>query len=496
MSWWKRSLAISLFVAGFATPVMAQIAGHPFEASLGAGLINFDARDRIHDNAAYQGALGWRWTPQISLEGTWVVSLTSLNRPGAPDHTFSWGGGGVRWALRDASGKAVPFLTTGVALGRSFGDYQLLVERGSPELGMGMLLNLFGNPRTYLRLEARDHFFREGDRKEFSNHLTATAGLQVAFGGKKQDSDLDDVPDWLDKCPGTPYRAKVDAMGCPTDSDADSVYDGIDECPGTPSGCQVDEKGCPIDADGDGVCDGIDACPDTPKGATVDAKGCPIDTDGDGVPDGIDQCTSTPAGARVDEKGCPIDSDGDGVPDGIDQCENTPAGLRVDENGCPIQITEKETQLLETGVIRLQDINFESGRATLLPEALPVLDDVGQLLTSYPALQIEIGGHTDNVGSAAYNQKLSEARATSVLTYITEKYPTLDATKFTTRGYGLSKPIASNGTALGKAKNRRVEFKVLNLDQLKIEREKRHFLRKDEGLPGGTAAPADTTGKR
>ncbi len=74
-----------------------------------------------------------------------------------------------------------------------------------------------------------------------------------------------------------------------------------------------------------------------------------------------------------------------------------------------------------------------------------------------------------------------------MLSYLLQKYPTLDGSKFTVAGYGSTKPVASNNTALGRAKNRRVEFKVTNTEALKIEREKRRFLKKDEAAPGGTS---------
>ena len=234
----------------------------------------------------------------------------------------------------------------------------------------------------------------------------------------------------------------------------------------------------PKDTDGDGVVDKKDKCPDTPKGATVDINGCPKDSDGDGVWDGLDQCPNTPKGATVDAKGCTTDSDGDGVVDGLDQCPNTAAGLKVDANGCPIEVTEKETELLDTGMIRLQNVNFETGKAELLPESFAALDEVGGILSKWPQLKIEIGGHTDSRGTAAKNQILSEHRAQAVKDYLANKFSGLDASQLSVHGYGFSKPLVRNTSALNMAKNRRVEFKVLNRDALKKEIERRKMLQK------------------
>jgi outer membrane protein OmpA-like peptidoglycan-associated protein len=336
------------------------------------------------------------------------------------------------------------------------------------------------NNRIGLRLEGRNILSIPYKNAAGANKADQQiwAGLDFGFGGKAKDTDADGVPDKKDKCPGTPAGATVDATGCPTDSDGDGVYDGIDMCTGTPKGATVDAKGCPTDTDGDGVYDGLDKCANTPKGATVDAAGCPKDSDGDGVFDGLDQCPNTPAGATVDAKGCPTDSDGDGVYDGIDMCANTPAGLKVDATGCPIEVTEKETQLLDTGMIRLQGVNFETGKADLLPESFSVLDEVGTVLRKWPQLQIEVGGHTDARGSAASNQKLSEARAASVRKYLLDKFTEIKPDQLTAKGYGESKPVAPNNNALNMSKNRRVEFVVLNKDVLKKEIEKRRMLTK------------------
>ena len=174
--------------------------------------------------------------------------------------------------------------------------------------------------------------------------------------------------------------------------------------------------------------------------------------------------------------------------DGVDQCPDTPAGLKVDEKGCPIEVVERETELMDTGRIRLQNINFETGKADLKPESFPTLDVVGHACSrSGRSCKIEIGGHTDDVGGAAAEPKLSQARAQSVLDYLKGKYPAIDATRFTVKGYGEDKPLVPNTSDENRAKNRRVEFTVLNKEVLKKEVERRRLLLKDE------TAPADTT---
>jgi outer membrane protein OmpA-like peptidoglycan-associated protein len=273
------------------------------------------------------------------------------------------------------------------------------------------------------------------------------------------------------------------------DSDGDRVLDGLDKCPNTPRGATVDSSGCSSDADGDGVPEGVDQCANTPKGALVDSVGCPIDSDGDGVPDGIDLAVGTPLGALVDSLGRPLDGDADGVFDGLDKCPNTLPGLKVDSLGCSIEIVERETELLDTGLIRLNDVNFETGKATLLPESHAELQVVAGLLLKWPELRLEVGGHTDSRGSAAKNQALSQARADTVRAWVLANYPNVDPNSLTTKGYGATKPRAPNTSELGRAKNRRVELVVINKESLKKVSERRREL----GIE--TAAPADTTKK-
>ena len=303
--------------------------------------------------------------------------------------------------------------------------------------------------------------------------VEGSAGFVIGFGGRPDDFDGDGVPDPIDTCPGTAAGVLVDAKGCPIDGDADGIPDGPDSCPDTHKGCTVNANGCPSDTDGDGVCDGLDMCPETPAGAKVDPGGCHLDSDGDGVADGLDACADTPKGCTADAKGCTSDSDGDGVCDGLDRCPGTPKEAKVDVNGCAAKVLERETELLETGMIRLENINFDTGTSTLRPESYKALNEVGDILARWPGLRIEIGGHTDDRGSDLQNLNLSKSRARAVLDYLVRKFPELEAGAFRVVGYGESQPVAPNDTELGRAQNRRVEFKVLNPEALRRTKERK-----------------------
>jgi outer membrane protein OmpA-like peptidoglycan-associated protein len=385
-----------------------------------------------------------------------------------------------------------PFVTAGWQEGRiefdlpSDPDPSLL---NGIQVGGGVKLRVA--PRIAIRAEVRDAMWGfdvppaptpPGEDK--TDNLLFTGGIEFALGGTTgvADADADGVPDRKDRCPGTPAGARVDVNGCPIDGDRDGVADGLDQCPDTPAGATVDARGCPADSDNDKVWNGIDQCPDTPANAVVDERGCPRDADQDGVPDGIDQCADTPRGTAVDARGCPqiTDADRDGVPDERDRCPNTPANVRVDTDGCPIELSEREVELLDKGRITEREIHFETAKWDILPESHRVLDEIGAILIQWPQLRIEIGGHADFRGSDAYNLDLSQKRADAVLAYLLEKFPQLTRENYTARGYGERQPVATNTTVEGMAKNRRVEFKVLNTEELKKERERRRTLQKGE----------------
>jgi OOP family OmpA-OmpF porin len=232
------------------------------------------------------------------------------------------------------------------------------------------------------------------------------------------------------------------------DSDGDGVPDDMDKCPGTPAGTPVNADGCELDSDGDGVVDSVDKCPNTPAGTPVDAMGCELDSDGDGVVDSKDQCPNTPAGVKVNESGCELDSDGDGVVDSKDKCPDTPKGDRVDSSGCSF-----------TTEIRLPGVVFDTDKADLRPESFPILDGAVETLKRYPELAIEVAGHTDSVGSDAYNKSLSQRRAETVRQYLAAKGA---SNALTARGYGERQPIAKNTTEEGRLENRRVTLRIVS----------------------------------
>ena len=472
-------------VAAMFAPIPAAAGPNPSYLYIApvAGLATFDnhvsfptapMKDALHVG----GRIGLRVSSAFSIEAAGGYTSTTEDITNGADVTFLHIGGDFRVHL--ANWKiGGPFLGAGGSYTSRSSDiatddlnYGAFDALGGWESWLGNRVGLRLEARNILNIPAGDL----GAAKD--NEILFLGGLTFALGGKTPDADGDGVNDKKDQCPGTPAGVVVDAAGCPVDDDKDGVPNGPDQCAGTPAGAKVDGKGCPMDSDGDGVFDGLDKCEGTPSGATVDASGCPTDSDGDKVWDGIDQCPNTPMGALVDAKGCTVDSDGDGVVDGLDKCPNTAPNLKVDKDGCPLEVTEKETELLDTGMIRLSNVNFETGKSDILPDSKPVLDTVGQVLSRWPELRIEIGGHTDSRGSDALNQKLSDARANSVLQYLLATFPGLKADQFVAKGYGESKPLAPNTNQLNMAKNRRVEFVVLNKDVLKREVEKRRMLEK------------------
>jgi outer membrane protein OmpA-like peptidoglycan-associated protein len=248
------------------------------------------------------------------------------------------------------------------------------------------------------------------------------------------------------------------------DRDGDGYLDADDACPDDPENFNgfEDEDGCPDkpDTDGDGIIDDKDSCvlePEDPDGY-LDLDGCPdLDNDLDLIVDKLDQCPNDPEDpdGYEDEDGCPdLDNDQDEVPDLKDQCPNEIGSKTKEPLGCPekpalAMITDCEVRIT-------QQIHFEFDKAVIRSISFPVLDAVADILAKNPKVKIEVQEHTNNVGSATYNQDLSERRAQSVKMYLVSHG--VEPERLTSRGYGFDRPIVANDTAANRALNRRVQF--------------------------------------
>jgi OOP family OmpA-OmpF porin len=137
----------------------------------------------------------------------------------------------------------------------------------------------------------------------------------------------------------------------------------------------------------------------------------------------------------------PMDTDKDGVPDNLDQCPNTPLGATVDARGCWTYAAK---------------VLFDTNSAKVKSEAYQMLTEAVVIMKKNPDLKVEVDGHADSTGTAAYNMTLSEKRAEAVKKYFVDQG--IDPERLTTKGFGITKPAAGNDTKEGRAKNRRVEL--------------------------------------
>jgi len=249
----------------------------------------------------------------------------------------------------------------------------------------------------------------------------------------------------------------------PVDSDNDGIADVVDACPDA-AGFSAD-NGCPksvsetpkpqppVDTDNDGLADFEDLCPQSP-GVQAN-RGCPADSDQDGLPDDQDQCPDI-AGVLANG-GCPVDADADGVIDDLDKCPQV-AGFQ-NNAGCP-EPTEAAADKATTVTSIATGITFETASARLTEQSKTLLDKVAQILSRYPSIKLTVEGHTDDLGDATINLKLSEQRARACVSYLSRKG--IDASRMNAIGYGETRPLTANSSADARRRNRRVEFKISN----------------------------------
>jgi OOP family OmpA-OmpF porin len=150
----------------------------------------------------------------------------------------------------------------------------------------------------------------------------------------------------------------------------------------------------------------------------------------------------------------PRDSDGDGVFNHLDQCPNTPRGIKVDDVGCPVPIKEKVSITLH--------VEFDFDKDTVRSEYHSHIMKVANFLKAYPKTNAVLEGHTDNRGTESYNLGLSKRRAEGVKKYLVDKFG-ISSARISTKGFGYSKPVATNKTDEGRQKNRRVVANIVTV---------------------------------
>lgn len=473
---------------------------------VGIGMQRYDGTFGDHAAPYIRGLLAYHPQEWFATRFTGGYGgLEKTNEAGQTYKTEWFSNLGLDLVLQPQIGMGIfrPYLASGVST--TFGsskvdgivnedlDWNLYVP---VELGLEFLVakNLsvwaWGETYTYMKRWNRlDGIASSGTFLERRDDLVkAGVGFSFLIGGAASDADVDGVLDGLDRCPGTPKGEKVDLDGCPLDGDKDRVPDFKDRCPSTPAGAAVDGEGCTVDSDKDGVIDGSDKCANTARGVMVDEQGCPfaiLDADKDGVPDATDKCPGSAMGSKVNSVGCALDSDADGVGDDLDKCANTPAGSKVDASGCLLPLADADKDgvsdaldkcpgtragvvvdsngctaiVLVSGAKLIMDgIVFKTGSAEIDGANSPVLGRAAVALSGAPKAQVEIAGHTDDVGSDAYNQKLSERRAASVKAFLVKAG--VPSSQLSVRGFGESDPVESNSDEAGRSLNRRIEFRV------------------------------------
>ena len=299
-------------------------------------------------------------------------------------------------------------------------------------------------------------------------------GFEDGDGCPEDDNDKDGVADAADKCPmaAEDMDGFEDGDGCPDeDNDKDGIADALDRCPTEPESMNgyQDDDGCPdeADTDGDGVKDPRDSCPASAEDLDgfEDGDGCPeLDNDKDGVPDGKDRCPMVVG--LADNGGCPdTDRDGDGVVDRLDNCPDERGSARY--SGC------KGRQLVTitaTKIVLLDMIYFKTNRDIIQKRSHRLLDNVAAVINAHGEVKrVVIEGHTDSQGDDAHNLALSQRRADSVMAYLVRKG--VNPSRMVAKGFGETQPIADNASRTGRAANRRVDFKIDEIEAITVTTE-------------------------
>jgi outer membrane protein OmpA-like peptidoglycan-associated protein len=353
--------------------------------------------------------------------------------------------------------KVRPFLVVGVGTLAAIGDGKDDNHIGNdadfvPHWGAGLRIALL--PNLGLRLDGRHLLAPDTSDGGLSNDFELQVGIALALGGAEVRTLF------------LTERVPIEVHAEVKDTDKDFITDDKDGCPNDPEDVDTwqDDDGCPeADNDNDGLLDAVDVCPNEAevRNQVDDEDGCPeVDSDKDGVIGSTDKCpdVAEDLDSFQDEDGCPDpDNDGDGVEDPLDKCPKeleTKNGYE-DSDGCKDDLPKEIKKY--TGV--MEGITFKKNSSDVKETSYKLLDRAAGVLIEYPALKLEISGHTSDEGDRDFNMNLSLERANAVKTYLVNKG--VPADRITTAGKGPDEPIAKGKSKKARERNRRIEFKLL-----------------------------------
>ena len=443
--------------AAFANVEIGATAGiHTFNHDNELGVPDTADAPSLRNSALFGLRLGFTFTDMLGVEAE-VGAIPTESRTAVFDVWNATYRGHVIAQFRagDPSARLIPFVVAGGGVIQVVdSDMEDIISKDTDEIFYGGIGAKYRVDNGWgLRLEGRAMFPPSSDSESVTLDIEALLSVYKEFGRKE------------------PKKEEKPPAG-PNDADGDGINDDVDKCVNDPEDKDgfEDEDGCPdTDNDKDGVPDTADKCINEPEDADQfqDDDGCPeADNDQDGIPDAADKCPNEAEDkdSFQDEDGCPDpDNDNDGVLDANDKCPTEPETVNgfQDADGCPDEVPPAVKKF--TGVIK--GINFKTGEATILKTSFKTLNATVKILNDYPDIKLEIQGHTDNAkikkGSKfADNMELSQARADAVKAYFVGKGVGDD--RLVAKGFGETQPIDPRNTKAAKAKNRRVEFKLIS----------------------------------
>jgi len=338
----------------------------------------------------------------------------------------------------------------------------------------------------------------DSDKDGYTNIEEKKAGTNPLDANSKPvalDTDKDGKLDKIEKGKDADGDGKGDEVeSSKLDADSDGVVDELDAEDNNPNNdtdndgmSNIDEKSAgtnPLDpnskvepdTDKDGKLDKIEKGKDADNDGKSDLiESAKLDADNDGVVDELD----------ADDENVSNDSDGDGFSN-IDEKsagtnpldpnehpeakkqevtqsnETATSDKNIIENNQTVKVDKEEKIKIESSIkeiLKLHKIEFEFNSANLTTKGIEIVDRVGEVLKKYPSVKVEIGGHTDSKGKAKYNLNLSQKRVEKVKAELIKIG--IESNRLKAVGYGETKPIAPNDTEENRAKNRRVEFIII-----------------------------------